>query len=325
VVILNWNGKDDTLECLLSVYQSAYPNFDVVVVDNNSSDDSVEAIKERFPQVVVCQTGSNLGYAGGNNFGIKWALDQSCDYVFVLNNDTTISPSCISELVEADIISNSGVLGPTNFYFSEPSKIWTIGARRCGLPDPGYTIMGEGDKSDDWPHLLSLDAIVGSAILIRRDVVEKVGVFDEKFFLCWEEFDFCARSIEAGFRCMYVPRAAIFHKVGSSLGESFSPLRTYFNERNKLLWTKKHGSKAEISTVSRESIKSALRILFPPLTLPTGDLPVHKRVIWAAHSWLKTVSSRLAIEKNKATLLAVRDYHLGRFGDCPNVLRKARS
>lgn len=321
IVILNSNGKDDTLECLSSVFASDYPNYHVIVVDNNSSDDSFEAIKIRFPRARILQSGANRGYAEGNNVGIAHALKEGCEYVFLLNNDTTIAPTCIEELVRADQISNSGILGPTNHFFDEPEKIWTIGAKRQGLPNPGYSMLGEGDSPENWPYLLTLDAIAGGAILIRRDVLSTVGMLDERFSPYWDALDFSARSIKTGFRCLYVPRARILKKSDSRLGGPTSPLRTYFNERSKLLWAEKNGERVEAKALRKELAHKIKGSIIPRLTISKTSQPLHKRLLWSLNSWKNSIKNKATNRDNIARILAGRDYFLRRFNDHPETLK----
>lgn len=319
IIILNCNGKEDTLECLASVGQLDYPSYEVVVVDNGSTDDSVDAIAKQYADVTVLQTGENLGYAGGNNVGIRWALDQDVDFVLVLNNDTIVAKDMLSHLVKAGLLDDRiGLLGPTNYYYSEPSTVWATGAMLANPPEVGYKILGDGDADGSWKIATQVDALVGSAKLIKRSVFNKIDLFDEQFFLCWEEFDFSARAREAGFRCLLVPESKIWHKVGSSLSKVESPLRTYYNVRNKLLWAKKHLPHSARINLHKENFRTLRRILLPPLSLPKTNIPLVKKVLWTLSSWLKILRRNLANPINQTTLIGMRDYYLGRFGKCPN-------
>lgn len=319
VVVLNWNGREDTLECLASVSQINYPNYEVVIVDNGSTDDSVGAIAKRFPDMKILQTGINLGYAGGNNVGMRWALDHNADYIFVLNNDTIVDKDVLSNLVVSGQLDRRiGLLGPTNYYYSKPRTIWATGAMlRNPFGEGGYEILGDGDSDSSWKIAMQVDAIVGSAMLIRRDVVNTIGFFDERFFLCWEEFDFSARARKSGFKCLFIPAARIWHKVGSAFGGNVSPLRTYYNVRNELLWAKKHLPQSARVHLQKRKIRSLRRALLPPLGLLTADIPLVKKILLIFSKGVKTVKRNAGYPINKATLLGLRDYYLGRFGKCP--------
>ncbi len=325
VIILNWNGKEDTLECLVSVGQLDYPNYEVVVVDNGSTDDSADAISKQYPDITLLQTGANLGYAGGNNVGIRWALNNNADFVLVLNNDTILAKDMLSHLVKAGLLDDRiGLIGPTNYYYSKPSTIWVTGAMLTKPPEAGYKILGDGDADSSWKIATQVDALVGSAMLIKRRVFDKIDLFDERFFLCWEEFDFCARAHKGGYECYFVPEAKIWHKVGSSFGGAESPLRTYFNIRNRLLWAKKHLPQSARINLHNDNFRTLRRILLPPLSLPKTKLPLVKKLFWSLTTWIKALRRNLSNPTNQATLMALRDYYLGRFGDCPPRVRSLR-
>ena len=121
IIVLNWNGRNDTLECLESVERIEYPNFDVVVVDNGSNDDSVAAIHAKFPEITLLETGKNLGYAGGNNVGIHHALQQNANYILLLNNDTVVDPALVQQFVEAgQLMPEGGAFGAKIYLYSKP-------------------------------------------------------------------------------------------------------------------------------------------------------------------------------------------------------------
>lgn len=323
IVLLNWNGRTDTVECLESLLQLEYPNYKVIVVDNGSTDGSVETISNLFPGISLLRNGKNIGYAGGNNVGIQWALEHGANYILILNNDTTVHPELVEHLIRvASLDPTIGLLGPANYYYSKPTTIWTVGAMMGRPPHSGFVTIGEGDPDGFWKTTTQFDALVGSAILIRRDVIEKIGLFDERFFLCYEEFDLSVRAREAGYKCLFVPEAKIWHKVGSALGVEDSPLRTYFNTRNRLLWSRKHLSRSSRNELIKESFQTVRKILLPTLHFTKTEFSVFKTILWSFSSWLKTIKRNLANPVNKAKLLGIRDYYLGRFGDCPESVRE---
>src|SRR5579884_395199 len=129
VVILNWNGWRDTVACVASVKHSQYPRLQIVVVDNDSSDGSEAAIQLAHPDITVLQSGANLGYAGGNNVGIRHALAAGADFVWILNNDTTVAPDTLAELVRAAADPSVGIVGSKIYYMAEPQRLWYAGGR----------------------------------------------------------------------------------------------------------------------------------------------------------------------------------------------------
>ena len=325
IIILNWNGKEDTLECLDSVVNLEYPSFEIVVVDNGSTDDSVDVIANKYPEIKIVQTGGNLGYAGGNNVGIRWAIQRDADFILVLNNDTVVDKNMLSHLVGASLLdSRVGLLGPVNYYYDDPNLIWTTGAMLENFPNAGYRMLGDGDSDESWKTSAQVDSLVGSCMLIKRNVIDEIGLFDEKFFLCWEEFDFCARAKNIGYKIYFVPEAKIWHKVGSTLGEVESPLRGYFNIRNKLLWAERHLSRASIRQLRKENLHTLRRILLPKFNISRGGGAYFKNLLWSLSSWRKDLKRNLSDPMNQATLMALRDYYLGRFGDCPPEVRRLK-
>ncbi|HET6516311.1 MAG TPA: glycosyltransferase family 2 protein, partial [Thermodesulfovibrionales bacterium] len=129
IIVINWNGRDDTLECLASVRQVDYPHFEVIVVDNGSSDNSVEAIRNAFPEVTVIETRENLGFAGGNNVGMRHALKNRSEYIFLLNNDTVVDSQILKSFIRSSrLLPRDAILSAKIYYYSNPDKIWYAGA-----------------------------------------------------------------------------------------------------------------------------------------------------------------------------------------------------
>jgi hypothetical protein len=212
-----------------------YPNFQVVVVDNGSDDGSQEAIRERFTSVTLLENGENLGFAGGNNVGISFALQRGADYVLLLNNDTVVDPRCLTLLVDAaDGNERIGIVGPTIYYFDEPGLVWSAGGRmdwRRGRP---YLSPPSRDEDE-------VDYVTGCAMLVKSEVIRRIGLLDERFFMYFEEVDWCIRAKRVGFEVVHVPEAKVWHKI--SLEKQFaSPRISYYMTRNRLLFLKKAGA-----------------------------------------------------------------------------------
>ncbi len=242
VIIVCYNGVADTLECLDSLSRLTYPDVQTVVVDNASTDGTAEAVRERFPDVHVLETGDNLGYAGGNNTGVRYALDTlRADYTFLLNNDTTVTPGLLEPLVAyAEANRAAGIIGPLMCYYDVPETVWASGGTMSGrgdsiLRDNGVPVAAVPD------HPIEADFVVGCGILVRRDVWETVGLFDERFFLYYEDSDLCFRARRAGYRCVTVPTARLYHKISRSTGAD-SEQTLYYMRRNALLFLQKNGS-----------------------------------------------------------------------------------
>ncbi|MCL4507647.1 MAG: glycosyltransferase family 2 protein [Chloroflexi bacterium] len=239
LVILNTNRRADTCALLASLERNDYPNCQVIVLDNASTDGSVAAIRSSYPAAQIIELDKNLGYAGNNNVGIKTALLHGADWVFVLNEDTILAPDCISELVNVGQSNPSiGIVGPMVYHHDEPGVIQSAGGklgRGWKAQHIGQNEMDHGQFSD----AREVDWISGCAILVRRDVVEQVGMLDERFFYYWEETEWCLRAREGGWRITHVPQARIWHK-GVQRAYHPSPNVTYYATRNRFLMLEKH-------------------------------------------------------------------------------------
>jgi len=322
--VLNWNGKQDTLECLDSIGKIAYQNLDVIVVDNGSNDDSVIAIQKKFPEVNILQTGKNLGYAGGNNYGIRHAITTGADYILILNNDIVVDPDLVKKFLEATLsVSELAIFAAKIYYFSQPQKIWYAGARRVGST-AHFTHIGQGsiEKDNQFNTIAETDYACGCAIFFDKKVIEKIGYFDEKFYLTYEEADFCYRARKEGVKSYIVPGAKIWHKVSISFGGEESPLFRYFISRNKLLWAEKNLPISQRFLIYLRACKEFLRLLLPPFRLSfTNDVAIKKKIISSfieyKHALIKNYNDPML----KAKRWGLRDYFLRRFGECSESVR----
>lgn len=238
--ILNWNRADLTCECLESLAQLDYPNYEIVVVDNGSQDGDAVAIQTRFPSAIVLRNETNLGFAEGNNVAIRYALERGADYLFLLNNDTVVAPQMVKSLVQvAESDENIGIVGPKIYYFDEPRTIWSAG----GILQPRRTPVLLGlDEIDNGQHdtLREVDWVTGCAFLIKASVVQQIGLIDARYFAYFEENDWCIRAKRAGFSIVYVPEAHLWHKIQPKR-QALSPRHVYLMTRNRLLFLRNSG------------------------------------------------------------------------------------
>jgi len=239
IILLNWNGLNDTNECLQSLKKITYDNFEVVVVDNNSSGNDVNILKEEFGGFThkIIVNDSNLGFSGGNNVGIKYAIENGADYILLLNNDTIVEPDFLDNLVShVNINSSVGILTPVIKHYNNRSKIWAAGGKLSKLRGSGFasTEIGKSNAPSE------VNFASGCALLIKREVFDKVGFLDENYFLYLEDTDFCYRTIKSGYKILLVPSSVIYHKINASTKENVSRLPLYYVTRNRLYFSNKN-------------------------------------------------------------------------------------
>ncbi len=319
IVVLNWNGVDDTIVCLDSLAALTYPNFNVVVVDNGSTDDSLPRLRPytaRYPLTLI-ETGANLGFSGGNNVGIKRALARGADYVLLLNNDTVVDPSLLDAFVAtAKRFPVAGVFSAKIYFHAEPSRIWYAGA--CWNDEKvRFEQVGEGELDDGqrFATVCETDYACGCAFFVPATRLRELGLLDDDFFLYFEETDWCYRARKAGYPSIFVPEAKLWHKVSVSFGGEGSPLALYFQTRNRLLWASRHAPLRRRFEVYAASGRALLhRFVRPLLRARTGQSYSLKAWWWAMRMVWHDPS-------NRAYFIGVRDFWLRRFGDCPDAVR----
>jgi len=220
LIVLTWNQRDLTLDCLDSLAALDYPaqRLEIIVVDNGSTDGTAQAVRERYPTVTVLETGENLGFAGGNNVGLRRALQGEAEYVMLLNNDTVVQPDFASQLVAvAESDRSIGIVGPKMYFADPPDMIFAAGS--LVLWDQGRLHhRGIWQRESEVGPLYAeaaedVDFVVGCGVLFRREVVEQVGLLDLRYYLNYEDVDVCIRAHQAGYRVRYTPRAVLYHKV----------------------------------------------------------------------------------------------------------------
>jgi hypothetical protein len=245
LVILNWNGREDVVNCLSTLTRLRYPNWEATVVDNASTDGSVEAVRVRFPEQRVLVMEKNFGFTGGNNRGIADALARGADHVLLLNNDTEMHPDLITELVRvARADHRVGAVGAKNLRLEDPTVVWgaygevTYGAELVRLHGRGEADgpRFEGVRDVDW--------VIGNGILMSRAALQAIGGLDEAYFGYHEDVEWCARARERGFRIVFNGHAIVLHK-GFGAADPSRPVKfpvLYFLGRNGVLFARRYGS-----------------------------------------------------------------------------------
>ncbi len=225
VIILNWNGADVIVPCLRSLEKVKYPRLRVTVVDNASEDSSVELIRENFPAVDIIVNSSNLLFAEGNNVGIRHVLNNGGEYILLLNNDTEVAPDFAERLMEAASRPEVGIVGSKIYFFDDPHRIWYGG----GDFIPGVWIPRHRHirKIDDGLAGKSGETgwVTGCAMLIKKEVIDAVGLLDRSYRIYCEDIDFCLRASGAGWKIYYQESAKVWHKVSSSSGGGMTPFK----------------------------------------------------------------------------------------------------
>lgn len=239
VITLSWNRRDDTLECLESMQDLDYRNKRLLLVDNGSEDGTVEIVKESFPEVEIIANEKNLGFSAGNNVGLTYALDQGADYILLLNNDTNIKSNALHELLSS-MRDDVGMVAPKIFYAEDPNRIWSIGGRRHWLTTEKVgDVRGQMDRGQGTRNL-ERDYLAGCAVLLARRFLEDAGLFDERFFMYYEDSDLSLRARGAGYRLLLSPDSHVWHKVAMSSGGRDSPNERYWMARSSVLFYRKH-------------------------------------------------------------------------------------
>jgi len=275
VVVLNYNGCEVTQECLESLNRLKTNGFeiDLLVVDNGSTDNSVKKLRPAFPRVNFLVNQANLGFSEGNNVGFRWALKNGADFVLVLNNDTTVAPNLLQVLMTLALSQKTGGIFCPKIYFapgfeSHPDRYRSV--------DLGKVIWYAGGQID-WQNMLAnhrgVDEVdkgqyevpiktvyaTGCCMLIRREVLENVGLFDQKFYMYFEDLDFSMKVIKKGYGIFYEPKAVVWHKNAVTSGGTGSETQSYYISRNRMLIGMRYASWRTKLALYREAVNLLMR------------------------------------------------------------------
>lgn len=244
-LVLNYNGREVTLQALASLSQTTYPAYDLWVIDNGSTDGSAEAIASAFPGVRQMRIDQNEGPAKGVSEGMRRAMEEGYDYLLILNNDIEVDPDLLTEMVRvAESEPSIGIVGPKAYYFWERDTIWSAGGRlRFGEAITRERGQGERDRGQ-YDEDCEVEYVNGCAMLVKRAAVAAAGLWDPVFFLCIEDADFCVRARRHGFRCFYAHRARLWHMVSSSTG-GYKPGKTFHSGRSTAIFVRRYANPAQ--------------------------------------------------------------------------------
>lgn len=311
MVILNWNGKADTLACLQSLEQMVDADYLPIVVDNASTDGSVAAIRERYPSVHLIENSRNLGFAEGNNVGIRYALTTAASFILLLNNDTLVDPHFLKALMTRFAQKPSiDILGAKLYRQASFPPTLDHWGGRWNPNTARFDLLGQGDKEPMTPPD-RIDYVCGAALIAPRSIWKTVGLLESQFFLIWEEADWCARAQRCGYHVSLCPDAIVWHKVSASFKSKTHS--TYFWWRNRLLWMSRNLPRKERLRLYRQVVGPEIAHLLKLYLLKSGQLWMRKKVsptrCWDEHE--------TKLRQTRAALHGVYDYLRGKGGNAP--------
>lgn len=287
IVIVNYNGALFNSDCIDSIKKSNYEEYEIIVVDNASTDNSLNILVEEYKDdITIIKSKENLGFSGGNNLGIEYAIKNGCNYIMLLNNDTIIDANMIS-LMMCEIDENT-VITPKIYYYDNPNLIWSTGGKmRWKKGIPSQFGLGEVDNGK-YDINYYVEIATGCCLVIPTKIIKEIGMLNDDYFLYYEDTDLSIRIIKSGFKIKYVSKAFMYHRVSASIGGEESADYIYYNTRNRLLFNKRNNKNN--------------MIFYLPYFYITR---VVKMFRWSILGRMECCS---------ATLKAIKDYHSGNFG-----------
>lgn len=314
LIVLNYCGKEDTAECVESLLRMEELAAKIVVVDNGSTDDSVAFLRGRFPGLAVIETGANLGYAEGNNVGIRFALEEGADGALLLNNDTVVAPDFLLRIREGAEARPGAIFGTRSYRYYEKTHFDHFGGiwdkRRLCFD---LIAFHEEEREGSWQDFMPLDYVCGCAIFIPRRALEKVGLLEARYFLYFEEADWCFRARKAGFEVLFHPRAILWHKGSASLGEP-KPPQAYYFWRNRSLFIERNYSKGAFMLAFLTKLLPQIGRLY--LSKFLKDIQRLYLLTFKKDEW--TEERRIRHLSYKTSIRGAKDYFLRRFGNGPS-------
>ncbi|WP_293351127.1 glycosyltransferase family 2 protein [Phenylobacterium sp.] len=301
VVMVNWNGWQDTLTGYESLAKSTYPAWELIVVENGSTDDSVTRLRGDRPRFHLVESPTNLGFAGACNVAVQAARERGADYVYFLNNDAAAEAGTLDTLAATSkSLDDAAVLGSV-IRFSDDRSLQFWGSRQSKDGLPIWTPPSE-ERFAEAPALIESDFIMGASLFVPMPILDSVGPFDDRFFLNYEETDWCYRARAAGHRCLVVKDALVVHQGGATIGPPQGPMQIYFMRRNVLLLAEKHCTPRQYARLYVRQVLSIFSRLLRSMIGPGNDPRYSRTASWA-------------------NAVATRDYMFRRFGDCPPIIR----
>ncbi|AMQ55344.1 glycosyltransferase family 2 protein [Algoriphagus sanaruensis] len=254
IILVNWNGLEFTQACLRSLAKVDYPNFKIIVVDNGSDENEGEKLKHTFPEIDLIQSEKNLGFSGGNNLGIRKAMEQGFSHVLLLNNDTEVEPDFLGELIRAaNKYPDAGIIQPLILFLHNPREIWSAGGKWIPAFSRSLTLGDREPLADYRIKSPRLDWATGCAMLVSVRAIEKAGLLNEQFFVYFEDVEWSLRIRKASFSIYLEDQAKIYHEAGASSKKqhaegTLSPKVFYYHVRNQFLLIRTLGKNKGLSS-----------------------------------------------------------------------------
>lgn len=282
-VILAWNQLQETLACLDSLSQTRYPNVHFLLVDNGSTDGTAKVVARDYPEVYVLRVKKNVGIAGGYNLGMEYALEHGAEYVMVMNNDTIVDPDMINHLVRAfEIYPSAGITIPKIYnYYGKPNRLWCVGAKWHRFPPRVKFAHADAPDGPQFNNIRSLEFAPSCCLLISREALKEIGLFDPNYYFYYDDWDFSARFRALGYKILFIPEAHLWHKVSASTMTSDKPGKWWFiMGQSSVRFFLRHKSPLVLGThtiwfIFRESVKLKFNRVFAYIFGVVGGLANH--------------------------------------------------
>lgn len=249
IVILNYKNVEDTIECVNSIEKIDYDNYKLVIVDNKSLDGSYELLKKMYHNHIVIEADDNKGYAAGNNYGIKVALENNADYICVLNNDVVVEREFLKKIIFYAEKHNIEVIGSAICDYRDRNLIQSTGALINLMLGRVKWINFNKNIEDVKAEIIECDFLVGACIMMKANVIKKIGLIPEIYFLCFEEVEWCLKAKRIGAKIACIPSSRIYHKWSASINK-VSGLSKFYMSRNNILCVRRNGSLLNVATAS---------------------------------------------------------------------------
>ena len=299
IIIVNWNARENLQECLHSLFKIDFQNYEVILIDNGSVDDSVKFVKSKYQAVKVIESGKNLGFAGGNNLGFKHARGK---YILFLNNDTIVTKNFLGKLVDfMEKRNDVGILQP-KILFHRPDtalhhKINSIGSFLLSTGFLFHLNYGQKDKSRNEPY--EIFSAYGACFLARKSLLNKIGLFDDRYFAYFEETDLCHRTWLAGLKVMIVPGTYIYHKGAKTAQKLPSTFIQYHSFKNRLYTYLKNFDTPNLIKIfiPHLLVCEISSILYIIVKKPGYFLAIQKAVLWNVFNFNAMLAERKKVQK----------------------------